>query len=109
MSLNLDVLVAPHTSVRAGGLLFIFDSTYWNSLIMVNQLFGTGGHYLEAGAGFVATGSSDRAAGAGPTVSIGYRHQSRRAFFRIGAASTSSRAGGQGWHPMMAISGGGTF
>ena len=108
-SLNLDLLVAPHTSVRAGSLAYVFDSGYWNSLIMVSQLFGTGGEYLEAGAGFIATGRDGRSTSAGPTMSIGYRHQARQAFFRVGVASTAASAGGRGWHPMLAISGGGTF
>jgi hypothetical protein len=109
VSLNLDVLVAPHTSIRAGGFAFVFDSDYWNGLIMVNQLFGRGGDYLEVGAGFVTRGGTDLRTGAGPTLSAGYRRQSRRSFFRVGVASTASSAGGRGWHPVLAISGGGTF
>jgi len=109
ISANLDVLVASHTSIRGGGLLFIFDSTYWNSLIMVNQLFGTHGHYLEVGAGFVATGSTGQPDGAGPTLSIGYRLQTRQGLFRLSAASTPARAGGHGWRPMLGMSVGKTF
>jgi hypothetical protein len=109
VSLNLDVLVAPHTSVRAGGFLVAFDSSYWNGLIMVNQLFGTGGNYVETGAGFVAAGGSDRATASGATLSLGYRRQTRQTFFRVGAASTAGNVTGRGWHPVIAISGGRTF
>jgi hypothetical protein len=105
-SLNLDVLVAPHTSVRVGG--FAFDAGYWNSLIMVNQWFGTDGEYLEAGAGLVATGLDGRSTSAGPTVSIGYRHQTRQTFFRVGVASTGTGGGG-GRRPVVAFSVGAAF
>src|SRR5262249_6436875 len=55
---NLDLLVTPHTSVRAGGFMFPLASDVegipWNGLLAVNRLFGDRGTYFEVGAGIVA-------------------------------------------------------
>ena len=51
---------------------------------MVNYLAGAHGHYLELGAGVLASQGWPREGGVGPTVTLGYRYQGRRQVFRIG-------------------------
>src|SRR5215470_11570923 len=58
LSANLDVLILSHTSVRFGGFMFLpIDDPHvpWNGIVTINHLIGGHGHYLEIGAGGVAT------------------------------------------------------
>jgi hypothetical protein len=110
---NVDVLVAPHTSVRVGGLVWPTDGpdVPWNGLVMVSQLFGGHGHYLEAGVGVVAMhlfdGSS--ATTVGPTATVGYRIQTERRFARITLTPAPPRSDGGRRRPIFGVSVGRTF
>ena len=99
-STNVDVLVAPHTSIRVGGfvspvtLTLGLDDSPWNALVMANQLFGSGGRYVEVGVGIVALHRFNdlEATAAGVTSSVGYRIQSKRQFGRIVLTPSAPRA-----------------
>jgi hypothetical protein len=93
-SANVDVLILSHTSVRAGGLVFIpIEDTHvpWSGIVMVNQLFGGHGHYLEVGVGTVAMHLEAGRSANGSTATIGYRLQTRRSFARIGLTPAPPR------------------
>jgi hypothetical protein len=114
LSGSVDVLVAPHTSVRAGGFMWPFPDIPagpWNGLVMVNQLFGGHGHYVEAGVGLVAIHGFDETWGiaVGPTATIGYRIQTRRRFARIGLTPSAPRSDGRRRRPAVGFSIGRTF
>jgi hypothetical protein len=57
---------------------------------MVNYLAGAGGHYFETGIGVLfgadrtSDGTIDLVGGSSTTVTIGYRRQSAKKFFRVG-------------------------
>jgi hypothetical protein len=114
VSANVDVLVLPHTSIRAGGILVLLSDDPdlpWNGLVMVNHLFGDHGHYLETGVGVVAIHHFDdsRATTIGPTATIGYRLQTRQRFLRFGLTPAPPRSDGRRRGPIFAISIGRTF
>jgi len=113
---NLDLLVAPHTSVRVGGLLYPFTDdgdAPWTALASVNQLFGQHGHYLEAGVGVVAAhrwlDDTSRATDSAPFAALGYRLQKKREFMRVGVTTPPPRDDRRSWRPVAAISFGRTF
>jgi hypothetical protein len=112
---NVDVLVADHTSLRAGGLLALMSDDPdipWNALFTVNRLFGANGHYLEVGAGVVAMhrlGFEGRGTAAGTTASIGFRLQTRHQFMRIAVSAAPPRLSGPRASPVMGLSWGRTF
>jgi len=99
-STNVDLMIASHTSIRMGGFIWAFTDDGdgpWNALVMANQLFGSGGHYVEVGVGVVALHRFDnlQATAAGVTSSVGYRVQSRRQFGRIVLTPSAPRADGR--------------
>ena len=111
---NVDVLVAPHTSVRVGGFaspLTLNLGSPWNALLMANQLFGSDGHYVEVGVGIVALHRFDEleATAAGVTSSVGYRIQSKRQFGRVVLTPSPPRADHRRRRAVLGFSYGFTF
>jgi hypothetical protein len=117
LSANVDVLVAPLTYVRFGGFATPAELTDlpWNALVMVNHLFGSGGHYLETSVGLVAIHGFDHGIGQGrtinmgPTAAVGYRIQTKRHFARIVLTPAPPLSGGRRRGPMIGFSLGQTF
>ncbi len=113
---NIDVLVAPHTSIRAGGLLYPFTddgNVPWTALASLNQLFGRSGHYVEAGIGFVAAhrwwDDTSHVTHDAWFAALGYRLQKKRSFMRVGLTTPPPREHPPAWRPVAAISFGRTF
>ena len=112
LSANLDVLILSHTSVRVGGFLFLpIDDPHVprNGIVTINHLIGGHGHYLEIGAGGVATHLIPDHYGAGPTATIGYRIQTRDRFARVGVTMSPPRTDGRQRGPTAGFSLGRTF
>ncbi len=112
---NLDLLVTPHTSVRAGAIMIPLASDVegipWNGLLTVNRLFGDRGKYFEVGAGVVAIHSFDdrMRTYTGPTANLGFRIQTPRRFLRATVAASPPAAKGNGRFPIFGVSFGRTF
>jgi len=112
---NFDMLVADHTSVRLGGLVFLLSDdpdVPWNGIATVNRLIGDRGHYLEIGAGLVAQhrwGFDEHATAAALTANVGYRMQTRHGFGRIALSTAPPAPGRKRRWPIAGISWGRTF
>lgn len=115
LSGNLDLLVAPHTSLRAGAMWIPLasdpDGFPWNGLLTVNQLFGDRGVYFEVGAGAVAIHNFDdrMQTYTGPTANLGLRIQKPHRFLRVTVAASPPASKADGRFLTFGVSFGRTF
>jgi hypothetical protein len=114
LSFNVDMLVVPHLSIRAGGFVWPLSvgKVPWSGVLMMNRLIGTAGHYLEIGAGGAAFNwfqDYDQAATVAATATVGYRYQRDGRIARMGFTPIFAPLGGRRWQPNWGVSYGRTF